>query len=356
MATSARFRLCSGGGRGQHADRDAGSAAASGSRHVGRLRTAVASELRAHAGCSAATDAISPTSGRIGCLLIWARSNGYVSVGSICRHRPNALSISSMTSAHILLSTCRAATPSARSDENARLNASCISTSTSPRSSLMCRSGFARLRADGRQFDGQQSGTGKTNIAWKRVAARFTSRVRAIARASRPARRIDTSPALPENDGDEQLSVLPLSLAQERCFTVYRPLVARSIVNFAEGLDNLVDGLREIAPHAVMATPSIWQMLYATIATAIADASPLGRLAYRLALDAGLARTDRASAGRPASAAQRLGFFLARALVLDRAKTIIGLRRARLLLCNGAAMPRNCCWYCALGLNIVDTG
>jgi long-subunit acyl-CoA synthetase (AMP-forming) len=88
-----------------------------------------------------------------------------------------------------------------------------------------------------------------------------------------------------------------------------------------------------------MASPPVWETLHATIAAAIADASPLGRLGYRLALDASP------------------GSFLVKALVLNRVKTLIGLRRARTLLCNsGPVPPALLRWYRALGLNIIDAG
>jgi len=136
-------------------------------------------------------------------------------------------------------------------------------------------------------------------------------------------------------------------LALERCFSAYRPLATGSIVNFAEGPDNLVDGLREIAPHLVMATPSFFEMLETTVGAAMSDASPFGRLAWRLAID---------PANGPPKA-RSLGSLVARVLVLNRARTMIGLGRARTLLCSSAVMPLMVShWYSELGLNIEALG
>jgi long-chain acyl-CoA synthetase len=217
---------------------------------------------------------------------------------------------------------------------------------------------LARFRNDGRQFDEGHPGRWEMEIGRARAddiaiiaygpasgAARLTH--------SDLVRQVDGNvQSCPGANSDEQLSVLSLSQVEERCFTTYRSLATGSIVNFAEGPDNLVDGLREVAPHVAMATPPIWEMLQATITAAIADASPLGRLVYRLAVDPDLASTDRTIFE---SRLPTLGSVIARALVLNRVKSMIGLRRARVLVCNGAPMPSALLhWYRALGLNIVE--
>ena len=162
------------------------------------------------------------------------------------------------------------------------------------------------------------------------------------------ARQIDAIAAVcPARDGDEQLSVMPLSLVHERCFSAYRAIAVGSIINFAEGPDNLVDGLREIAPHVVMAPPAFFEMLATTVTATMSDASPLGRLAWRLAVDP--------SNVQPKS--RSLGSLMARALVINRARTMVGLRRARTLLCSGAAVPPALShWYRELGLTIEAAG
>ena len=219
---------------------------------------------------------------------------------------------------------------------------------------------LTRFRADGRRFDEQHPQRWQAEIGQACADDIATITYEPGSAATRLTHR-DLAGELdalaqydPGANGDEQLSLLPLSRPHERCFTAYRPLTAGSIVNFAEGPGNLVDALREVAPHVVMATPAIWKMLHAMIVTAISDASPLGQLGYRLALAAGFALTDRADSGRPQSPALRLRFALAQVLVLNRVKTMIGLQRARVLLCGGATMPLPLShWYRALGLTIV---
>ena len=204
---------------------------------------------------------------------------------------------------------------------------------------------LVRFRGDGRQFDEKHAGRWEMEAGRSRGDDIAIMAYRPESEATRLShrdlvRRLDAVAACcPGTDGDEQLSILPLSDPQERCFNAYRPLAIGATVNFAEGPENLVDGLREISPDVVLAPPPVWEMLHATITAAIVDASPLGRLGYRLALDA------------------KPGAVLVRALVLNRVKTMIGLRRARTLLCNGGPVsPELQRWYRALGLNIIDAG
>ncbi len=220
---------------------------------------------------------------------------------------------------------------------------------------------LAHFRADGRQFDERHLQRWQAAIGEASADDIATVIYGPGSTATRLSHRdlagvLDTlAQCDPGANGDEQLSILSLGRLQERCFTAYRPLVVGSIVNFVEGPDNLLDGLREVAPHVVMATPAIWKMLHAKIVAAISDASPLGQLGYRLALAAGFARADLTDSGRALPPALRLRLSLAQVLVLNRVKTMIGLQRARVLVCDGAAMPLPLShWYRALGLTIVD--
>lgn len=208
---------------------------------------------------------------------------------------------------------------------------------------------LAGFRDGGRQFDEQRPGRWEQDIHRVQaddVAARiYEPNSGTIGLTYRDlARQIAAIvAACPGREGDEQLSVLPLSLVQERCFSAYRAIAVGSVINFAEGPDNLVDGLREIAPHVLMAPPSFFELLESAVAAAMSDASPLGRLAWRHAVDRAAAQPK----------ARSLSSRIARGLVLNRARTMIGLGRARTLLCSGASVPPALSrWYRELGLTI----
>ena len=154
---------------------------------------------------------------------------------------------------------------------------------------------------------------------------------------------------------DEQLSFLPLSHIVERYFTIYRPLDHGAVVNIGEGLGGLSENLREVAPHVMMAVPRLWEKLYAAVTMAIAEATALGQLGYRAALNIGTRVADLRLAGQPTPWALRFSYSLARLLVLNRVRAMIGLDRTRLLISGAAPIsPDLIRWYVALGLDMVE--
>ena len=155
----------------------------------------------------------------------------------------------------------------------------------------------------------------------------------------------------PGLDGDEQLSFLPLSHIVERYFSHYRPLDHGAVVNIGDGIAAMAENLREVSPRIMMAVPRVWEKLYAAITMAIADATPLGQLGYRWALNLGY----RAADARNPGLLLRVGNTIARLLVLNRVRQMIGLGRARLLISGAAPIsPELIRWYSAIGLTMVE--
>ena len=155
--------------------------------------------------------------------------------------------------------------------------------------------------------------------------------------------------------GDDQLSFLPLSHIVERYFTIYRPLDHGAVVNIGEGIGAVMNNLREVSPHCIMAVPRIWEKLYSAITMAVSDATWAGQAGYRLALNIGLQAADCRLAGRPMPLWLRTTYAAARAVVLNRVRAMIGMRRARLLISGAAPIaPELIRWYYALGLDMVE--
>ena len=155
----------------------------------------------------------------------------------------------------------------------------------------------------------------------------------------------------PGLDGDEQLSFLPLSHIVERYFSHYRPLDHGAVVNIGDGIDAMAENLREVTPRIMMAVPRVWEKLYAAVTMAIADATPAGRLGYRWALNLGYRAADAQQPGLLLC----LGRAIARLLVLNRVRRMIGLGRARLLISGAAPIsPDLIRWYAAIGLTMVE--
>ena len=159
----------------------------------------------------------------------------------------------------------------------------------------------------------------------------------------------------PGMEGDDQLGFLSMSHIGERYFSAYRPLDNGAVVHMGKGLATLMENLREISPHVVMAVPRVWEKLYATVSMSIGDGTPLERWAYRKALALGYRVVACRLGGEPVPVGLRAAYFLARTFVLNRVLSMIGLRRARLLASGAAPIsPDIVRWFLALNLDMVE--
>ena len=159
----------------------------------------------------------------------------------------------------------------------------------------------------------------------------------------------------PAQPGDEQLGFLSPGYVVERYFTLYRALTQDIVVHLGKGLPTMLDNLREVRPHVVMAVPRVWEKLYATVMLGIEQGTPLQRRAYHWAMNLGA----RLGAGRESGQAPGSGLSIwhtvADRLVLRRVRAMIGLDRARQLLCCAAPIsPELVQWFEALGLPMVE--
>lgn len=152
---------------------------------------------------------------------------------------------------------------------------------------------------------------------------------------------------------DEQLSFLPLCHIAERGFTVLYPLRSGATVNFAESLETVAENFRELQPTVMLAVPRFWEKFYSGIAIRMREATWIGQLAYKLAIDAGMRMAEAKLDEREPSFGLKLRFWLAEKLVLGNIKRMIGLERARYLLTGAAPIsPDLIKWYMALGCDM----
>jgi len=159
----------------------------------------------------------------------------------------------------------------------------------------------------------------------------------------------------PAQPGDDQLGFLSMGAILERYFSLYRALDHDIIVHLGKGLPTLLDNLREISPHVVMAVPRVWEKLYATVSMGIADGTPMERWAYAKAIELGYRVVASRQSGQALPYGLKLQYALARQFVLNRVRTLIGLRRARRLVSCAAPMsPALTRWFEALGLTMVE--
>ena len=158
---------------------------------------------------------------------------------------------------------------------------------------------------------------------------------------------------LPPTRLREKAAFLPLSHVSERVFGEYYALFAGQTLNFVEDPETVFDNIREIQPDVFMAVPHVWEKLYSRVASAMREATPLERWAYRCALAVGerVARCKEQHEPVPLLLASR--HWIARGLVLDRLRKLMGLGRVQLALVGGAPISADLIrWYLALGIEV----
>ena len=161
--------------------------------------------------------------------------------------------------------------------------------------------------------------------------------------------------ATPTLEGDEQLCFLPLSHILERLVSVFVPVAAKSVVNFAESLETVFDNLREVSPSSFTAVPRMWEKMHSRVEVLAAEATPLGRRAFERALACGAERAGYLMEGRPVPLLLEARFRLWDRLVLAKVRRMIGLDRARTVTTGAAPIsPELVRWFRAIGLVMME--
>lgn len=159
---------------------------------------------------------------------------------------------------------------------------------------------------------------------------------------------------LPQETGGERVAFLPLCHVAERTLT-YFSLYTGNIANFIENPETVFENIQEIQPTTFFAVPRIWEKLYSQINIAVRDATKLQQLAYKVAINWGLAVADKKLEGQEPTFFEKLKFRIGLFLVLRNVRNVLGLSRVDWVGTGAAPIsPQLIRWYMALGIEMLE--
>jgi len=157
------------------------------------------------------------------------------------------------------------------------------------------------------------------------------------------------------SEDDECMAFLPLCHIAERMGGEYFSLYTGARLNFVENPDTVPENVREIAPTVFVAVPRVWEKFYSGVTIALKESTRLQQAAYAWAIGVGRRIADKVLAGEAIPATLKARFHLARWLVLNNVRKMIGIHRARYLVTGAAPIsPDLIKWYLSLGVPMLE--
>ena len=161
--------------------------------------------------------------------------------------------------------------------------------------------------------------------------------------------------AFPQGPADERMAFLPLCHIAERLGGQYHSLYSGAVLNFVENPETVPENVREIAPTIFTAVPRVWEKFYSGVQIRLKEAGRLQQWAYGIAIGIGTKVAALKEARKPVPAGLRLAFWLARLLVLDNVRKVIGVHRTKVCVTGAAPIsPDLIRWYMALGVEMYE--
>ena len=159
----------------------------------------------------------------------------------------------------------------------------------------------------------------------------------------------------PQGERDERMAFLPLCHIAERVGGEYHAIYSGAVLNFVENPDTVPENVREISPTVFTAVPRVWEKFYSGVLIRLKEAGPIQQWAYQVAIGIGYRQARLREERKPVPAGVGLAFWLARLLVLNNVRKVIGVHRSKVLVTGAAPIsPDLVRWYMALGLDMVE--
>jgi long-chain acyl-CoA synthetase len=152
---------------------------------------------------------------------------------------------------------------------------------------------------------------------------------------------------------DEVLAYLPAAWVGDTYWSLASSLVVGFAVNCPERPETVLENLREIGPHVLVAPPRIWENLVSLVQVKIGDASWVKRRLARWLMPVGEDVARRRMEKQPLSLRLRVLHFLGEFFVFGPLRDHLGFRRTRYAYTGGAPLgPEVFLFFRALGINL----
>ena len=163
------------------------------------------------------------------------------------------------------------------------------------------------------------------------------------------------SVVFPLTKHDQRMCFLPLCHIAERMLGAYSSIYNGAVLNFVENPETIPENVREIQPTVFFAVPRVWEKFYSGIIIALKDSGRIQQMVYGWSIGVGKEIAERVLAGQPETLGLKIKFALARLLVLNNVRKMIGVNNAKFLLTGAAPIaPDLIRWYLSLGLPMLE--
>ncbi|MBS3906390.1 MAG: long-chain fatty acid--CoA ligase [Syntrophaceae bacterium] len=161
--------------------------------------------------------------------------------------------------------------------------------------------------------------------------------------------------ANPIRDGDETLSYLPLCHIFEQLFTVMINVRFRTVCNFIESPDTVMDNMKEVSPTVTCGVPRIWEKYASGIMIRMSDATWLKRMIFKASMGIGMKYAGLKLNFKPIPLYLKAAYLAAYAAVFRKLKERLGFDRVRVAYSGAAPIsPDVLKFFNAIGLPLVE--
>ena len=141
-------------------------------------------------------------------------------------------------------------------------------------------------------------------------------------------------------EADRMISYLPLAHIAEQMFSLYVPIYSGMNLYFAESMDKLPENLKEVQPTLFFGVPRVYEKFHAKIAPKLESATGLQAHILRFAQKSAQTYWNYDHRNLPIPLVTRSKIALARQLVFNKLKTLIGLKQVRVCVSGAAPLSK----------------